>query len=302
MVIMFFLCTIAVVLSLAMNFSVPAVIDTFSPAAAEPSPTAAATASPAPTPTAEPAEREGLDSLKNQIGELTSGLGGEWGVYVKNLKTNEYLALHEREMYSASLIKLFIMAAVYNEIEAGAIQKDSGVSELLELMITESSNDAANELCTMLGGGDMLAGFEVENTHTRNIACTYTVQNTDLQDDRSNSTIPYLGRNYTSPRDCGHLLELIYRGELCGSENSAEMLGFLKAQERRHKIPSPLPEGTVTANKTGEMTGVENDAAIVYTPACDYILCVMSNDVPDNGSAADGIRDISELVYNYFNG
>ena len=79
------------------------------------------------------------------------------------------------------------------------------------------------------------------------------------------------------------------------------MLEYLKNQQTRYKIPQLLPEGTVIANKTGEMTGVENDAAIVYSPNCDYIICIMSNDAYDNSEAISGVQDISQLVYNYFN-
>lgn len=295
--------TIIVVLSLLLcSCSAVRTVSNILQPSSEPPATPAPTATAKPTATPEPAEREGLDELKNQIGGFVSERGGEWGVYVKNLSTNEYLALNEHEMYSASLIKLFIMAAAYNEIDAGAIKKDDHVTELIRAMIEESSNDAANELCTLIGGGDMLAGFDAENAHTKSIGCTYTEQNTDLQDDRSNSTIPYHGRNYTSPRDCGHLLELIYRGKLCGSEHSAEALGFLKNQQRRYKIPYLLPEGTVTANKTGEMSRVENDAAIVYGPKCDYIISIMVNETDDNDSTTMDIQELSKLVYDYFNG
>lgn len=302
---MFLFQTISVVLlvSLYSAFSYFSdIVETFAPVqimAPTVSPAPSATA--APTPSPEPPEQEGLAELKSEVEGYVSGLSGEWGVYVKNLKTNEYMTINEHELYSASLIKLFIMGAVYNEIEAGTITKDDHISGLLEIMITESDNDAANELCEILGNGDMLAGFDLENIHTRSIDCTYTIQNTDLQNNREDSTIEYRGRNYTSPRDCGHILELIYRGQLCGPANSAEMLEYLKNQQTRYKIPQLLPEDTVIANKTGEMTGVENDAAIVYSPNCDYIICVMCNESPDNSEAISGIQEVSQLVYNYFN-
>ena len=266
-----------------------------------PSPTAEPTPSPSPSPTPEPVEREGLDELKSQLSSYTQNLDGSWGIYVKNLKSGEYLSINEHEMYSASLIKLFIMGAVYNEIACGSITKDENVENLLRLMITESDNNASNELCIMMGGGDALKGFEVENAHTRSIDCTYTKQQTDLQDNRANSIVEYIGRNYTSPRDCGHLLELVYKGKLVSESASAEMLALLKDQHTLYKIPAGLPEGTVCANKTGEMSSVENDAAIIYSPACDYILTVMSNDAYNTDRSAAAITEISRTVYAYFN-
>ena len=81
------------------------------------------------------------------------------------------------------------------------------------------------------------------------------------------------------------------------------------AQTRTSKIPGGLPAGTVTANKTGEIDGVENDVAIVFassdTSAAidgtaapgDYVLAVMSEDVPDSAAAQAEIRELSGTVW-----
>lgn len=267
----------------------------------EPYSTPIPTNTPEPTLSPLPEEHRGFVDLGSQITDYIDIAEGNWGVYVKNLDTNEYIDINEGDMYSASLIKLFIMAAVYNDINEGKIEKDNYVSSLLNLMITESDNDAANTLCEILGDGDIINGFDRENKNTLTLDCVYTVQNTDLQDDRSNSTIEYLGRNYTSPRDCGHLLELIYRNQLYGDANSKEMLELLKNQTVTHKIPVSLPEEVIVANKTGETSSIQNDAAIVYSPACDYIVSIMCNDAYDEDSAIYDLQQISKIVYSYFN-
>ncbi len=41
-------------------------------------------------------------------------------------------------------------------------------------------------------------------------------------------------------------------------------MAYLKAQQLRSKIPDGVPSGVQTANKTGELDTVENDAAIVF--------------------------------------
>ena len=106
------------------------------------------------------------------------------------------------------------------------------------------------------------------------------------------------GYSRISPYDCGLILEQIYRRTLVSPEASDEMLSLLKQQTRQHKIPYKLPEGTVCANKTGETSKIENDVAIVYSPGCDYIICVLTNDAP---SGIYDVRDISEMTYQYFN-
>ena len=70
--------------------------------------------------------------------------------------------------------------------------------------------------------------------------------------------------NYTSVGDCGHLLQEIYKQDTSGYTHAADMFNLLKAQTRCNKIPAQLPEGVKTANKTGELDNVENDAGIIY--------------------------------------
>jgi len=106
------------------------------------------------------------------------------------------------------------------------------------------------------------------------------------------------GVNRVSPYDCGILLEKIYNRTLVSQRYSDEMLILLKNQKRRNKIPFSLPKDTVIANKTGETSRVQSDVGIVYSPNCDYIICVITNHAPG------GIRDISNIslmTYEYFN-
>ena len=70
--------------------------------------------------------------------------------------------------------------------------------------------------------------------------------------------------NITSAKDCGILLEHIYNGTCVSSKYSKEMRKLLLAQTRRWKIPSGIPSGIKVANKTGEISSVEHDMAIVY--------------------------------------
>ena len=73
-------------------------------------------------------------------------------------------------------------------------------------------------------------------------------------------------------------------------------------QNTRYKIPAGLPEGVLCGNKTGEMDSTQNDAAIVYSDACDYILVVLSSDWSSSDEAISRIQNISSEVYAYFNG
>ena len=238
---------------------------------------------------------DGLDALKTQISDYVKNQKGNWGVYVKNLNTGDYLLINDDRYSSASIIKLFVMASAYNEISYGSVVKSPRVNRLLNDMITESDNYSANQLVRIIGGGSYENGFNAENAHSKSVGCVNT-QHKSLFIGYGDY-VSY-GRNLVSPFDCGILLEKIYKRELVTPEYSDEMLSLLKNQQRTWKIPQPLPAGVVTANKTGENASVESDTAIVYSPACDYIICVLTNYAP---SGLYGIRDISKMTYGYFN-
>lgn len=243
-------------------------------------------------------DHEGLSELKTQLIEYTEKRPGEWGLYVHRLSDNEYLSINEKQYSGASLIKLFTMAAVYNELECGSFEDSEEIESLLEQMITESSNKACNALTKRLGSGNTVRGFEVENKHTNSIGCENTSHGSELIDESGQYAI-FVGYNRTSPRDCGRLLKEIYKGTLVSEKASESMLDLLKRQTRTWKIPDALPDEAVTANKTGETDTVEADAAIVYSPAEDFIICTIGNGNINGG--VETIQTAAKITYKYFN-
>lgn len=251
--------------------------------------------------------------MKNLAGTYLAGLKGageHWSVSVVDLDSGSSMGLNLKDsMQSASVIKVFIMGAVYERaVYASECGKDliymgeaydGELKELLTAMITVSDNDAANELVTRLGEGDFDAGAKVVNEFCREHGFTAT----------------HLGRrflaenptddNYTSALDCASFLSELYNGTLVNAEASYKMLELLKAQTRTGKIPSGIPMGIETANKTGEMPSgyglgsIENDIAVVMNGKYPYIICVLSNDIRDNENAQGVIAGISEIVYNF---
>ncbi len=237
----------------------------------------------------------GMEPLMARIKQYVNGRTGSFGVYVKNLKTGEYMVLNDNQYSSASIIKLFVMAGIYNKINSGDVIKNDLVQKHLNSMITVSDNYSSNFLVKTMGAGNYLAGFNGENEHNESIGCINTKHRSLFSG--CGDYVSY-GRNVVSPYDCGLLLEKIYNHTLVSPEYSEEMLSMLKNQKRRSKIPYLLPKNIVCANKTGETSVVESDVGIVYSPNCDYIICVISNYAR---TGINDIRQISLMTYNYFN-
>lgn len=243
--------------------------------------------------------------LKTIIEENLQEQAGDWAAYIEDLSTGSNFAVNNHKMVSASLIKLFIMGAIYQEVYANNLAMDD-VDAYLEGMITISDNEASNILVSKLGNGtytdmyaeDFQAGLIKMNDFAASIGCMDTEQQRDMKNFRE---IPVSEQNYTSVKDCGKLLSMMYSKKLVTEMFDEEMLMRMTRQTRRHKIPAGIPSSIKCANKTGELSDVENDVAIVYSPACDYIICVMANDLPDTNSAQKNIIKLSSLTYNYFN-
>lgn len=247
--------------------------------------------------------KEGLPDLKAALEGMLSGYSGTWSVYVEDLDTRESLSINSGPMKAASLIKLYIMGAVYQAIGDGSLEMTDEISRLLTDMITVSHNESSNELVRRLSPTGLHEdGMPVVNAFAQANAYGDTSQGRDLQDSRD---VPPPGENYTSVNDCGKFLADVYRGVCVSEDASRQMESLLQRQERTWKIPAGLPEGVRTANKTGELSATENDVAIVYGKeqgASDYILCVMADELPDTSQAQENIRSLSGMVYQYFLG
>lgn len=240
-----------------------------------------------------------LSAFKAQLKNYTSSYGGNWSVYVKDLKTGNVINLNDQAMYPASTIKAFVMASTYDQIQSGKIKKTSYINSLLWNMITVSDNECYNELVRRQGGGSFVNGAATVNKYLKKNGYTSTGCHCTLHP--SSSYITSDGkRNQASAKDCGKLLENIYRGTCVSKKYSKEMLNLLKNQKVRYKIPAGLPSGIVCANKTGETSSVQHDMAIIYGKKTTYVLCVFSSGASE-GHLQYGIRRISSMVYNYLN-
>ena len=245
---------------------------------------------------------ESLDNLLSQLESLLPQDNGTWSVYVCNLMKNTEGTIDDQQMQAASLIKLFIMGAVYENFDSlcDTYGADS-VNNYLNPMITVSDNDAANTLVNMLGYGDDSAGMDAVNSFCQAHGYTSTSMGRLLLQDTT------YGDNYPSVSDCGHFLKEIYQSNAGTTDTTLShtdaMYSLLKMQERRNKIPANLPEGVKVANKTGELDDVENDVGIIYSTAkgIDLVVCFMSQNLTDSGAAQASIAQDSRLIYGYYN-
>lgn len=238
---------------------------------------------------------ERIERLLPQVQSSLPSGNGSWSVYICDLETNSEGSISSHGMQAASLIKLFIMGAVYENYELLSQQYgQSAVDSYLHSMITVSDNDAANALVNYLGGGDSSVGMQVVNNYCAAHDYKDTVMGRLLLQSKEN------GDNITSVSDCGHFLKEVYEKNDEKDEAGMAMFSLLAAQTRRNKIPAQMPEGVSVANKTGELSDVENDAGILYDTSNDLVLVFMSENLSQVGGAQSTIASISRSIYDYY--
>ena len=162
------------------------------------------------------------------------------------------------------------------------------VDTLLRLMITRSSNFATNTLITLVGADAVTR--TMRSLGAERIQVLRGVEDGKAFEKGLNNT--------TTARDLGIILRAIEEGRAASPTATREMLGILMAQEFNEKIPAGLPPGTRVAHKTGEITAVSHDAAIVYPAGRKpYVLVVLTRGIADGVKSSKLIADISAIVY-----
>lgn len=238
------------------------------------------------------------DSLQIILDTFIAEHPGEWDIYVYNLSHGDYASVNTvngQPMISASLIKLYIMGAVYEQVQAGTL-KYWDVYGSIKYMIVLSDNYSANYLIYRLGEGDTNKGFDYINAFALSIGCEKTSIHRNMLETDSEE------ENYTSAEDCALLMKMLYRCILVSPEYSKEMIDLLKDQRVNDRIPAGLPADTVCAHKTGDLTNIScGDVGLIFSPNADYILAVISNNSENDPETIAAIAELSARVYDFFN-
>ena len=257
-----------------------------------------------------------MKSIENVITGILQPVAGTFGISACHLKTGEEININENEVFkSASVIKVPMLVELYCRRDEGGVSLDevielkdeykvagSGVLkelhaglqltilDLSTLMIVVSDNTAANMLIDRLGP-------EAVTERIRSFGLKDTILSRKMYDWEQAA----LGKeNLCTPREIALLLKLMAEGRISGKSTSMEMLEIMARQQCREKIPLLLPEGVRVANKTGSLTGVTHDAAVVTAQEHEYVLSIMARDVADMVAADRAIADASRAVYEHF--
>jgi beta-lactamase class A len=167
-----------------------------------------------------------------------------------------------------------------------AIGQTRTLSQLCELMITVSSNLATNLLVEKLGVDNIRA--TVHALHADGMSVLRGVEDNKAYEKGMNNT--------TTARGLLILLEAIAKGQAVDPDSSRQMVDILARQKFNEAIPAGLPPGTRVAHKTGELTKVHHDAAIVYAPR-PFVLVILVRGLSESKDSAALMAAITRRIY-----
>jgi beta-lactamase class A len=269
-------------------------------------------------------------SLESSLAPLAKAHKGKVAIAVKHLITGESYALNADEvMPTASLIKLAVMAEVYQQVKDGKITLSDTVTlkkedkvpgsgvltdhfsegatfplrDAVRLMIAFSDNTATNLVLDKIGieaTGKRMKEWGFPNTSV--YAKSYKASTTSIDPAMSKK----YGLGSTTANEMIGFVEKLQFGKLVDATASGEMMEHLKKCDDKDKFPRLLPENTVVAHKTGSVSNARTDAGIIYTTSGPVAVCVLTNENEDQRWKPDNAGNVlcakvAQAVYEHFN-
>jgi beta-lactamase class A len=268
-------------------------------------------------------------SLHRQIEEIGAEAGAEAiGVALYDQRHKTRWGYHaDRWFHAASTIKIPVMLGVFDAIERDQLQsvsrvhvrnrflsvadgrpfrvdasRDSNtevqaaigrtmrVTDLARHMIVTSSNLATNLLIDIVG-----------LDYIRSTLDRVGVSGIELHRGVEDLAAFELGLNNRVTADgLLDVLRMLEEGRHFSEQRTGEMLDILHGQQFKSGIPAGLPSEARVAHKTGEISTVAHDAGIVFLPDREpYVVVILTQWKPENGSRSETIARISRTVYQY---
>jgi beta-lactamase class A len=268
-----------------------------------------------------------MSALSRNLEDLIAGSGvARVGLATYDLATNkEVLISADEPFHPASTFKVCVMMEVFRQARAGMFSLDDsipvknefasiadgsrfslaseddsetdlydhigtrlGIRDLLERMVTRSSNLATNiliELVTAARVTEFMQALGAPGLAVR-------------RGPEDNAAFRLGLNNSATARGLTHVLIRLAKQDVVSAQDSDEMIEILSRQYFNEGIPAGLPAGVRVAHKTGWNENMYHDTAIVFPPDHQlFVLSVLTTGLEETKAAPELVASAARLVY-----
>lgn len=260
--------------------------------------------------------------LQKKIQETLNGFNGVVGVYVKNLKSNKFVAINADTIFpTASMVKVPIMVGTFDKILKGQLKYDQEIvykdsldyddgivgslkdgaklplNEVMMLMCTVSDNTGSLWLQALAGGGTRI------NAIMDSLGLKNTRVNSRTPGREANRTA--YGWGQTTPREMANLITMLRQRKIFTPDASDRMYRNLGRQFWDGEGLSQLPETIKTGTKNGAVNRSRSEVVYVHAPHGEYVYCIITKKQKDeswtrNNEGYELLRKVGALLWKYY--
>jgi beta-lactamase class A len=229
----------------------------------------------------------------------------------------------DRRFHAASTMKVPVMIEVFRQAQHGHLALDDSLTvrntfrSIVDGSTYRISDDSDDALYDRLGDAmSMRSLLRRMITRSSNLATNLVIERVSA--DSVQRTAERLGAermqvlrgvedikayrqglsNTTTAHDLATVLQALMQGRAVSPDADLAMIGLLLDQEFNTMIPAGLPADTRVAHKTGWITGIHHDAAIVYpADGAPYVLVILTEGIDDHDTSSRLGADIARAVH-----
>ncbi|MCB0278010.1 MAG: serine hydrolase [Calditrichaeota bacterium] len=269
-----------------------------------------------------------INTLRQTIENRFNEQSGQFALAFIDLQDNQQIMINENQRFhAASTMKTPVMIEAFKQAKSASINLDDSIllhnqfksivdgseysmdisddsdddlykqigtrktiRDLIHDMITKSSNLATNILI------DLLDAKKVTQT-MREMGADSILVLRGVEDIKAYR----LGMNNTiTALDLALIFKQLALGKALDEQSSKEMIRILMDQQHRDVIPLLLPDDVKVANKTGWITGLQHDSALIFLPdGRRYVLVLCAAEMNEFDEGKRLLAEISKLIYDY---
>lgn len=275
--------------------------------------------------------QKNIADLKTEILDQIKLIDGQIAVAFLDLSNPERSILinEEEKFHAASTMKTPVMIELFKQAAEGKFNLSDSIRVINEFKsIVDSSTysmdiaiDGGESLYSKIGQSVTIYDLMYDMiTVSSNLATNILIQLVDAKS--VTSTMREIGAmkievlrgvedqkaydqglsNSTTAKDLLVIMQSIAESKAGLTSDCQQMIDILKDQKFNDMIPLNLPKEVEVAHKTGSITGVHHDSAIVFLPnGKSYVLVLLSKNLKDFDRGTKQLAAISRSIYDFVN-